>query len=154
MEETVRRMKLRISLRSVLCQQAVFEGGGSLEFFQVPRPYIEERSEFFIVLGIWRKMKDIWKTSSYFSHISSYFLLILHIFHIFLYIFSYFPHFLHISLLNPIFRGWDVYSRISNSSPGSRADNFSSPLDISSKTIPPNMTSLTRGEGGVLTDFQ
>ena len=33
MEETVRRMKPRTSLRSVLRQQAVFEGGESLEVF-------------------------------------------------------------------------------------------------------------------------
>ena len=37
MEETVRAVTSRTSLRSVLRQQAVFEGGGSSEFFQVPR---------------------------------------------------------------------------------------------------------------------
>ena len=36
MEETVRRETPNTSLRSVLHQQAVFEGGESLEFFQVP----------------------------------------------------------------------------------------------------------------------
>ena len=35
-EETVRRVTPRSSFRSVLRQQAVFKGGGSLEFFQVP----------------------------------------------------------------------------------------------------------------------
>ena len=33
-EETVRRVKPRTSLRSVLCQQPVFEGRGSLYFFK------------------------------------------------------------------------------------------------------------------------
>ena len=38
-QETVRRVRSRISLRSVLRQQCVFEGeGGSSEFFQVPEP--------------------------------------------------------------------------------------------------------------------
>ena len=36
MEETVTRVTPRTSLRSVLCQQAVFEGGGRLELFSVP----------------------------------------------------------------------------------------------------------------------
>ena len=35
MEETVRRVTPRTSRRSALRQQAVFEGGRSLEFFQV-----------------------------------------------------------------------------------------------------------------------
>ena len=38
MEETVRRVTPRTSLRSVLRQQAVFEVEGSSEFFQVPGP--------------------------------------------------------------------------------------------------------------------
>ena len=37
-EETVRRVTPRVSLRSVLRQQAVFEGGGSLKFFKVSGP--------------------------------------------------------------------------------------------------------------------
>ena len=35
-EETVERVTPCTSLRSVLCQQVIFEEGGSFEFFQVP----------------------------------------------------------------------------------------------------------------------
>ena len=38
MEETVRRVKHPISLRSMLRQQAVIEGGGSSTFFKIPEP--------------------------------------------------------------------------------------------------------------------
>ena len=38
MEETVKRVTPRISLRSVLHQQVVFERGEVSEFFQVPEP--------------------------------------------------------------------------------------------------------------------
>ena len=45
MEETVRTVTPRTSLRSVFCQQAV--SGGSSEFFQVPGPIWRERNRSF-----------------------------------------------------------------------------------------------------------
>ena len=55
MEETLGRVTPRTSLRSVLRQQPVFEGGGSFEFFQVPRPIW------------WRKDKNFSKSQSLYT---------------------------------------------------------------------------------------
>ena len=68
MEETVRR----VTLHSVLRQQAVFEGGGRLKFFQVPgNSYREQARNFSKSHNL--EGKDIFEPRAYMGASSEFF---------------------------------------------------------------------------------